>query len=261
MLSEKQTEWIINNNLVNKGWCIDGDDKRKNVFFQRPKLESQREKLNGKRPDFILYASGTDKPIAIIEAKKSGSNLEPALKQGIDYALALEAPIVLAMNGTYCETYFVPNGKSLILNGNEVRELLREAEALKFLRENSNEDQVKALTVGIAQPQFNVAVLKKVMIHLLPLEVQQEIILRNEKERRRVLLQEDIIKYFEARMENKLNCIWSDQMPAIVERLEIERKYIESQQEIIRLFERKMQDSLNSLWSRPENIDKEEIYN
>jgi type I restriction enzyme M protein len=43
------------------------------------------------------------------------------------------------MNGAYCETRFVPNNKELILNGEEVRELVREKEALEFLNAHSNE--------------------------------------------------------------------------------------------------------------------------
>ncbi|WP_341793316.1 MULTISPECIES: hypothetical protein [unclassified Rickettsia] len=54
MLAEQQTEWIINNNLVNKGWHIDNSNK-KNVYFQKPKLETERKKLNRKKPDYILY--------------------------------------------------------------------------------------------------------------------------------------------------------------------------------------------------------------
>jgi type I restriction enzyme M protein len=139
MFAEQQTEWIINNNLVNKGWHIDGDNHLKNVYFQKPKLEDQRKKLKGKKPDYILYQTGTNKPLAIIEAKKGGINLELALKQATDYAKALEAPLIFAMNGAYCETRFVPNNKELILNGQEVRELIRETEVLKFLEENTNE--------------------------------------------------------------------------------------------------------------------------
>lgn len=135
---EQQSEWIINNNLVNKGWHLDNDG-RKNVYFQKPPYPDQQKKLKGKRPDYILYRSGTQNPIAIIEAKKGGVDLQPALKQGTEYAEALNVPLVFAMNGSYCETRFVPNGKSLFLNGNEVRELVRETEALKFLQENSNE--------------------------------------------------------------------------------------------------------------------------
>lgn len=71
--------------------------------------------------------------------QKNGINLEPALDQGTEYAKALNVPLVFAMNGAYCETRFVPNDKELILNGEEVRELIRETEALKFLEENTNE--------------------------------------------------------------------------------------------------------------------------
>ncbi|CEO16946.1 hypothetical protein RMONA_02730 [Rickettsia monacensis] len=54
MLVEQQTEWIISNNLVNKGWYIDNDTK-KNVYFQKPKSKIEQTRLNGKRPDYILY--------------------------------------------------------------------------------------------------------------------------------------------------------------------------------------------------------------
>ena len=146
MLAEQQTEWIINNNLVNKGWCIDNNNKLKNVYFQKSpypedqkKLEVVEKKGKYKKPDYILYETGTRKPIGIIEAKASGINLQLALKQATDYAECLSAPLIFAMNGSYCETRFVPNGKELVLNGNEVRELIKEVEALKFLTENTNE--------------------------------------------------------------------------------------------------------------------------
>ena len=133
--AEQQTEWIINNILVNKGWNINNDGN-KNVFFQSPPFEEQKKKLRGKRPDYILYETGTQRPIAIIEAKKGGADLKDALDQGTDYALKLDCPIVFAVNGSYCETRFIPNGKELILNKYEVRELIREAECLEFIAKN-----------------------------------------------------------------------------------------------------------------------------
>lgn len=136
--AEQQTEWIISNNLVNKEWVVDVNSN-KNVFFQKPPTEEQRKKLKGKRPDYILCKTGTTEPIAIIEAKKGGVDLKDALKQGTEYAEALECPLVFAMNGAYCETRFVPNGKELILNKNEVRELIREVECLEFIKNNTNE--------------------------------------------------------------------------------------------------------------------------
>lgn len=58
--------------------------------------------------------------------------------QGTEYAESLGAEIVFATNGIYYETLYVPNKQGLILNGSDVRELLREIEALEFLKEKSN---------------------------------------------------------------------------------------------------------------------------
>ncbi|GFN37206.1 type I restriction endonuclease [Tepidimicrobium xylanilyticum] len=139
MVIEADARFIINNNLINKGWRLSPNDPKRNVFFERPKTEEQSKKLKGKRPDYILYQTNTDNPIAIIEAKKPGISLERALEQGTEYAKALDAPLIFAMNGAYCETRFLYNGKNLTLNGEEVRELIREVEALKFINEKSNE--------------------------------------------------------------------------------------------------------------------------
>ena len=137
-LVEQQTEWIINNILVNKGWIVD-NNANKNVFFQSPPFEEQKAKLNGKRPDYILYQTGTKTPIAIIEAKKGGENLDKALDQATEYANFLGCKVVFAINNTYCITKFVPNGKELILNRNEVTKLLTEHEILTFIEKNSND--------------------------------------------------------------------------------------------------------------------------
>lgn len=136
---EADTRYIIDNNLRNKGWILDTSDPRCNVHFENPKDEKLRKKLKGKHPDYILYQSGTKKPIGIIEAKKVGIDLRKALEQGEKYAKELEAPLIFAMNGAYCETRWLGNKKPLILNGEEVKEIIREVEALKFLQENSNE--------------------------------------------------------------------------------------------------------------------------
>jgi len=109
------------------------------VYLQTAKDEKDKIKLNGLKPDYILYQSGTDRAIAIIEAKKGGENLDKALNQAIDYAKSLGVKIVFATNGAYCETRFLPNNKGLILNGEEVREIIKESEILRFLKEDTNE--------------------------------------------------------------------------------------------------------------------------
>jgi len=136
---EQDTRYIIDNNLRNKGWILDTSSPRCNVHFESPRDEKLRKKLKGKHPDYILCQSGTKKPIGVIEAKKVGVDLQKALNQGEGYAKELEAPLIFAMNGAYCETRWLWNKKPLILNGEEVKEIIREAEALKFLQENSND--------------------------------------------------------------------------------------------------------------------------
>ena len=92
---------------------IDNDTK-KNVYFQKPKSKIEQTRLNGKRPDYILCESNTDKPIAIIEAKKTGVDLRQVLDQAAEYAKLLDVPIVFAMNRACCEARFVSNNKELI---------------------------------------------------------------------------------------------------------------------------------------------------
>lgn len=136
---EADSRYIINNNLSNKGWILDKSNPYCNVHFESPRNNELRKKLKGKHPDYILYETKTKKPIGVIEAKKSGVDLQKALNQGEIYASKLGAPLIFAMNGAYCETRWLGNKKPLILNGEEVKEIIKEIEALEFLKKNSNE--------------------------------------------------------------------------------------------------------------------------
>lgn len=136
---EANTRYIIDNNLKNKGWILDKSNPNCNVHLESPDDKNLRKKLKGKHPDYILYETKSKRPIGVIEAKKNGVDLQKALNQGEEYAKVLEAPLIFAMNGAYCETRWLGNGKPLILNGDEVKEIIREVEALKFLQENTND--------------------------------------------------------------------------------------------------------------------------
>lgn len=136
---EADTRYIINNNLRNKGWILDKSNPNCNVDFESPKSPELRKKLKGKHPDYILYEKKTRKPIGVIEAKKTGVDLQRALNQGEEYARALNVPLIFAMNGAYCETRWLGNKEPLVLNGEEVKEIIREREALEFLKSDSNE--------------------------------------------------------------------------------------------------------------------------
>lgn len=128
---EADTRVLIDNSLESLGWKLKG--KGKNVYFEQPRTEAEHKMLGGKRPDYVLYSEGSDKPLIVIEAKKKGSRIDDALEQGIGYARTLGAPLVFATDGVFCKSFHTIANRPPILNGEEVDEFIREALALRFL--------------------------------------------------------------------------------------------------------------------------------
>ena len=128
---EAETRVLIDRSLENLGWKLTGKDQ--NVFFEQTRSESEKKKLGGKRPDYVLYSKESDKPLIVIEAKKKGSRIDAALEQGINYARAIEAPLVFATDGVFCKAFHTVANRPPILNGEEIDEFIREALALRYL--------------------------------------------------------------------------------------------------------------------------------
>ena len=126
----------VDERLKNLGWMFDGINK--NVFLEQPKTEEEKKKLNGKRPDYVLYEKGKDTPLIVIETKKKGANINLAIEQGKFYAETLNAPIVFATDGVYYKSLHTVTQKPLLLNGEEVDELIRELTAIQYLQTGSN---------------------------------------------------------------------------------------------------------------------------
>lgn len=129
---EAATRMLIDRSLENLGWRLRGTNR--NVFVEQPRLESERKKLAGQRPDYVLYSKESDKPLIVIEAKKKGSRIDSALNQGIEYARTLGAPLVFATDGVFCKAFHTGANRTPILNGEEIDEFIREALALRFLK-------------------------------------------------------------------------------------------------------------------------------
>lgn len=128
---EAETRVLIDRSLENLGWKLTGKDQ--NVFYEQTRSESEKKKLGGKRPDYVLYSKESDKPLIVIEAKKKGSRIDAALEQGINYARAIEAPLVFATDGVFCKAFHTVANRPPILNGEEIDEFIREALALRYL--------------------------------------------------------------------------------------------------------------------------------
>lgn len=128
---EAETRVLIDRSLENLGWKLTGKDQ--NVFYEQTRSESEKKKLGEKRPDYVLYSKESDKPLIVIEAKKKGSRIDAALEQGINYARAIEAPLVFATDGVFCKAFHTVANRPPILNGEEIDEFIREALALRYL--------------------------------------------------------------------------------------------------------------------------------
>lgn len=133
---ERDTELLINTQLTNLGWNMQPHSKDRNVYQQRVKTEAQRMKLRGKKPDYTLYPTDSDLPLAIIEAKRPGKSIQEATEQATTYAKRINAPLVFATDGVFTKALHAKVGKPLKLNGEDIDELVRETLALQFLDTN-----------------------------------------------------------------------------------------------------------------------------
>lgn len=135
---ESATRKWIDNMLSNLGWIIDETKPICNCFTERAKTLSQNKTFKGKKPDYVLYKSSTDTPIAIIEAKRAGQSLKDALEQAIHlYANPLGVHIIFVTDGSLVETYDSRTKGSLKIDGEIVTDLLSERELLQFYENGS----------------------------------------------------------------------------------------------------------------------------
>ena len=122
--------------LENLKWVVDETNPECNVFQQRAKTEEQKKLLKGKAPDFVLYQSGTNHPIAVIEAKRPDETLTKVLDDVEEkYAIPLEAPLIFAYNDTFISTRYLYNKRPLKIDGEDVRQFVDHYTALRFIQE------------------------------------------------------------------------------------------------------------------------------
>ncbi len=133
---ESHTRTQINLRLQNLGWVLNEHDPNCNVFQEQAKTQKQNEVFGGKKPDYVLYETGTDVPIGIIEAKKPGQDLDKALLQAKErYAKPLNVPLAFAFNDTFVIAEHVGKGRPLKIDGEELQDFIDQITALRFIRE------------------------------------------------------------------------------------------------------------------------------
>lgn len=129
--------------LTNLGWITDESSKDCNVFTERAQTVEQDAKLKGNDPDYVLYKSGTDEPIGIIEAKRKGQSVEQAIADAErKYAKPLGAKIVFAYDGAFFKSWHTEAKRELLSDGVAVTQLVTEKKLLRFLREGHSISEV-----------------------------------------------------------------------------------------------------------------------
>src|SRR3990167_8993364 len=114
---ESSTRKKIDSILNSLGWKTDEESKECNVFTERAKTKDQNKKLNGNFPDYTLYESKSDTPLAIIEAKRKGESLDKALSQAINkYAKPLDIYLIFVYDSTFVKTWDLRSKKELTID-------------------------------------------------------------------------------------------------------------------------------------------------
>ena len=144
---ERDIETLIDLQLKKLGWQDNPKSKERNVWKQQTQTQGEKKALKGLKPDYILYKSGTDIPIVIIEAKRPSRDLYGALIQGKNYADKLNIPIVIATNGIIIKAIHTKTGNALVLDSEEVDSFFDEHIALKFI-ENDTIDTISKKVIN-----------------------------------------------------------------------------------------------------------------
>jgi len=135
---ESSTRKKIDQILFNLGYNIDEENPKCNVFTERAKTTEENKKFKGKFPDYVVYSSRTNEPIAIIEAKRKGENIDRALNQAIElYAKPLKVNIVFAYDGSFFKSYHIKDKKELVIDNEPVTQLVSERKLELFVNTHS----------------------------------------------------------------------------------------------------------------------------
>ena len=131
---EQHTRMHVNIRLQNLDWILDQGLPDCNVFQEQAKTNEQNNKFKGKRPDYVLYERETDKPVAIIEAKRPGESMDEAMKQAIcRYARPLQVPLVFAFNETFVVAHHLMQSRPLKIDGEELQDFVDQITSLRFV--------------------------------------------------------------------------------------------------------------------------------
>lgn len=141
---EAYTRKLIEDKLAYLKYDLDEMSSTCNIYRERAKTERQDKILKGKNPDFIVYKTGTDIPLAVIEAKRLGVTLDEAVTQAINlYAKPLNIPVVFVFNGFSFYACSIDR-KPLKIDKIEISDFIDEKTLLELIENNFEIETVPA---------------------------------------------------------------------------------------------------------------------
>ncbi|PCF48220.1 type I restriction enzyme HsdR N-terminal domain-containing protein [Staphylococcus delphini] len=135
---EANTRSNFDQTLINLNYIIDETNELCNVFKEQPKTEEQKKRLGRKRADYIIYESNTDNPLAVVEAKKIGEDIEKASSQAIEYARCIKAPLAFVTNDTNILGFDVISNNVLKIDNMPLQRFVDESLLLRFIQEGDD---------------------------------------------------------------------------------------------------------------------------
>lgn len=141
---EAYTRTLIEARLQSLGYEMDEIKETCNVYRERAKYTWQEVLLHDKRPDFLIYKSGSDEILAVIEAKRPNIPLEKAVEQAISlYAQPLDIPIVFVFNAN---SFFActANRQPIKIDNIEINDFVDEATLLQLIKNNFSIETIPA---------------------------------------------------------------------------------------------------------------------
>lgn len=149
MTLERDIENLIEQSLIEKGWIINLNNPKRNVFHQKTKSHEDNDKLKSLRPDFSLYTDHQmASPDIIIEAKKPNTNLAKAKLQALNYARILWSKIIIVSDGIQTKHYWVANEEELLEDDLQINSIQSADFYKKFLNSNSNQFKNKQISIN-----------------------------------------------------------------------------------------------------------------
>lgn len=134
-------------------YCIDEMNPNCNIYKERAKMEYQDKLLDSKNPDFLIYESGTDRILALIEAKRPSISIDIAKKQAIEfYAKPLNIPIIFLFNGNSFLA-ITKDEKAIKIDNIEISDFVNEQTLIKLIENNFEIDSIPN-GIGISKDEL-----------------------------------------------------------------------------------------------------------